>query len=225
MEKIILFGAGKIAEVAYNYLKEDSAFDVVAFTVDKEYIKENEFLGIPLVPFEEVENVYPPGQFKMFVMIGYHNLNKIRAEKCDQAKEKGYKLVSYISSKAQVAANVTIGENCFITEFNSIQPCCEIGDDVVMWPNNHLSHHSKIKDHNWITAGVIIAGCTTIGSFCFIGVNATIGNEIFIGDETLIGAGANITKSGEPKSVFITGNTEKFKLDSSMFLRFTKLHL
>ncbi len=223
MKKIILFGAGNVAEVAYHYLKEDSSFEVVAFALDKEYIKENEFLGLPLVPFEDVESIYPPNQFKMFVVIGFDNLNKTRAERCRQAKEKGYELVSYISSKANIASNVKIGENCFIAEFNSIQACSEIGDNVVLMSSNVINHHCKIKDHNWISAGVIIAGCTTIESYCFIGVNASIGNGISIGRETYISSGANITKSREQESVFIAANTPKFKLASPMFLKFTKM--
>ena len=223
MENIILFGAGKIAEVAFSYLQEDSNYKIVAFTINKEYIRDKLFLNLPLIPFEEIEKTYPPTKFKMLIMIGYHNLNKIRAEKYFHAKEKGYNLISYVSSKASIASDVLIGENCFITEFNSIQPYCEIGNDVVMWPNNHISHHCKIKDHNWITAGVSISGSTTIESFCFIGVNSGIGHEITIGDENLLGSGSNITKSTEPKSVFISANTPKFKLDSTMFLRFTKL--
>jgi len=223
MEKIILFGAGNVAEVAYHYLTEDSSYEVVAFTIDKAYIKEDEFIGIPLVPFEDIEQNYPPSMFKMMVVIGFDNLNKTRAERYNQAKEKGYELVSYISSKAYVASNVKIGENCFIAEFNSIQACSEIGDNVVLMSSNVINHHCKIKDHNWISAGVIIAGCTTIESYCFIGVNASIGNGISIGRETYISAGANITKSREQESVFIAANTPKFKLTSPMFLRFTKM--
>ena len=223
MCKIIVFGAGKIAKAAYHYLANDSHFEVSAFTVNKDYIKEDRFLELPIIPFEDIENHFSPDEYKMLVMIGYHNLNKIRAEKYKQAKDKGYQCISYISSKANISKNVVIGENSFICEFNSIQPYCKIGNNVVMWPNNHVSHHSVIKDHNWITAGVSISGSTTIESYCFIGVNTAIGHEIKIGSETLIGAGSIITKNVEPKSVYIAGDTPKYKLDSTTFLRFTKL--
>lgn len=223
MSKIVIFGAGKIAETAYHYLGNDSSYDIAGFTVDKEYIKNDSFLNLPLVPFENLEEHFPPAQFQMLVMIGYQNLNKIRAEKYREAKSRGYQFISYISSRCAIGRNVEIGENCFICEFNSIQPGVKIGNNVVIWPNNHVSHHSVINDHCWITAGVSISGSTTIEPYCFIGVNAAIGHEITIGSETLIGAGAIITKNVEPKSVYIAQDTPKYKLDSSTFMRFTKL--
>jgi acetyltransferase-like isoleucine patch superfamily enzyme len=70
---------------------------------------------------------------------------------------------------------------------------------------------------------VIISGSSVIEPYCFIGVNATIGHEITIGRESFIGAGALITKNVEPKSVYIAPATAKYRLDSEMFLRLTKM--
>ena len=223
MGKIVIFGAGKIAEVAYSYLTSDSPHEIAAFTIDESYMTKKELFGLPIVPFEELEKHCSPDKYKMLVIIGYHNLNKIRAKKYQQAKDKGYQLISYISTKSNIDKSVIIGENCFICEFNSIQAGCKIGNNVVMWPNNTVSHHCKINDHNWITAGVTISGVTTIESYCFIGVNTAIGHEITIGCETLIGAGSIITKNVEPNGVYIAGDTPKYKLDSATFLRLTKL--
>ena len=39
MGKVILFGIGQVASRAYWYLTHDSQHEVVAFTVDREYIK------------------------------------------------------------------------------------------------------------------------------------------------------------------------------------------
>jgi len=36
----------------------------------------------------------------MFLSISFVGINKLRAEKYDQAKAKGYQLINYVSSKA-----------------------------------------------------------------------------------------------------------------------------
>jgi hypothetical protein len=64
---------------------------------------------------------------------------------------------------------------------------------------------------------------TKISSNCFIGVNATIGYQIIIGEKNLIGARTLITKNTEPNSVFISQDTEKYRLDSNTFLKLTRL--
>lgn len=223
MSKLVIFGAGKIADEAYFYLTNDSPHEVVAFTVDAEHLSTDEKLGLPVIAFENVAREYPPGDFKMFVAVGYQELNKFRARKYEEAKAKGYELVSYISSRAANIGQVEVGDNCFVLEFVTIQPCAKIGNDVFLWSGNHVGHHANVGDHCYIAGNVVISGSTKIEPYCFVGVSATLGHEITIGAESFIGAGSLITKQVAPKSVFITPDTPKFRLDSSTFMRLTKM--
>jgi len=223
MSKVVIFGIGKIADEAYLYLTNDSAHDVVAFTVDRNFIDKDEMFGKPIVAFDEVEDLYPVEYNTMFVALGYQQLNKLRETKYNQAKEKGYKLISYVSSKAGNFGDIEIGDNCFILDNSTLQPCSKVGNNVVIWSNNIIGHHSVIEDHCYIAGHVSVAGHTTIGKHSFIGVNASIGHEIKIGKKNLVGAGSIITKSTEDESVFIVADTPKFRLNSETFLKMTKL--
>lgn len=223
MSKVVIFGSGKIADEAYFYLTNDSPHEVVAFTVDAEYVAAPEKLGLPVVAFEEVEGAYPPGEFEMFVAVGYQELNHLRARKYAEAKAKGYRLVSYVSSRASNVGGVEVGDNCFILEFATIQPCASVGNDVFIWSGNHIGHHASVGDHCYIAGNVVISGNTVVEPYCFVGVSATIGHEVRVGGESFIGAGSLVTKNVEPKSVYITPDTPKFRLDSAAFLRLTKM--
>ncbi|HYH84638.1 MAG TPA: acetyltransferase [Pyrinomonadaceae bacterium] len=223
MSKIVIFGAGKIADEAYFYLTNDSPHDVVAFTVDGEHLSAKEKLGLPVVAFEEIERTHPPGDFKMFVAVGYQELNKLRARKYEEAKARGYELVSYVSSRASNFGGVEVGDNCFVLEFVTIQPCARVGNDVFLWSGNHVGHHASVGDHCYIAGNVVISGSTVIEPYCFVGVSATIGHEITVGAESFVGAGSLITKNVAPKSVYVTPDTQKFRLDSDAFLRLTKM--
>ncbi len=217
-EKIVIVGDSPIAEIAFEYFKYDSSYEVVAFTVDKAFMRSDTLFNLPIVPFETVQEVYVPGEYKMFVGIGYAKLNRLRARFFRQAKEKGYSLVSYVSSRAFVWRNVEIGENCFIFENNVIQPFVKIGNNVTLWSGNHIGHHSVIKDHSFISSHVVVSGFTEIGEYCFLGVNATIANNVKVGKNCLIGAGAIIlrnTKEGE-----IYGSQMTSSRDITTFERF-----
>ena len=223
MSKIVIFGAGKIADEAYFYLTNDSPHEVVAFTVDGEHLSASEKLGLPVIAFENVARDYPPSEFKMFVAVGYQDQNAFRARKYEEAKARGYELISYVSSRASNFGGVEIGDNCFVLEFVTIQPCSTIGNNVFLWSGNHVGHHATVGDHCYIAGNVVISGNTKVEPYCFIGVSATLGHEITIGAESFIGAGSLITKRVEPKSVYITPDTPKFRLDSASFLRLTKM--
>ncbi len=200
-ERVILFGNGQIASVAYAYLTYDSEHEVVAFTVDRAYRDAPTLFDLPVVPFEEVQDHFPPDQCKMLVSISYRGVNRLRAEKYRAAKAKGYACISYVHSRAVTWPDLQLGENCFILEQNVIQPFVTIGDDVTLWSGNHIGHHTVIGDHCFIASQAVISGFVTVEPACFIGVNATIRDGIRIGAECVIGAGALILKDTAPKGV------------------------
>ena len=212
---LVIFGLGEIAELAYSYFTNDSDYDVVAFTVDSSYLNDNTFQNLPVVPFEDICNHYPPQSYYLFVAIGYSKLNSIRKEKFLYAKSKGYNLPSYISSKATVLNDNNFGENCFILEDNTVQPFVRIGDNVILWSGNHIGHHSSIHDHTFLASHVVVSGGVEIGEQCFIGVNATLRDYINIGDRCVIGAGALLLANAEADGVYIGQATERSRVPSN----------
>jgi sugar O-acyltransferase (sialic acid O-acetyltransferase NeuD family) len=200
--RVVLFGVGAIAELAHFYLTNDSPHEVVAFTVDGEYISSDTFHDLPVAPFETVDEAFPPGEHAMFLPISFKRMNHLRADKLAHAKERGYEVISYVSSKATTFADFECGENCFILEDNTIQPFVKIGRNVILWSGNHVGHHTTIGDHVMVTSQVVISGGCTIEPNCFFGVNATIRDETVIGRETLVGAGVTILHDTQPFSVY-----------------------
>lgn len=208
MSKVIIFGLLDTAELAHYYLEKDSEHEVVAFTVSKKYLKENTFRGLPVVAFEDLENIYPPKEFYLFAPMTAKQMNQLREKIYLEGKEKGYQFISYISSKATIFDN-EIGENCFILEDNTIQPFTKIGNNVVLWSGNHIGHHGVIKDHVFFTSHVVMSGHCIIESHCFFGVNATIRDYSNIAKGTLLAMGASLTKQNTDEWGVYVGNPAK----------------
>ncbi len=223
MSRIVIFGTEKLAELAHFYFTHDSEHDVVAFTVDQAYIGEGEFCGLPVVPFENVVELYPPDEFKMFVALGYKKLNSIRSQKYFESKSKGYELVSYISTKATHWGDTDIGDNCIIMENQVIQPFVRIGNNVVIWSGNHFGHNVVIGDHVFIASHVVMSGGVEIGDHSFIGVNVSIRDQVKIGRECIIGAGAVMLNDADDREVYIAEPTELYRLDSEAFERMMEI--
>jgi sugar O-acyltransferase (sialic acid O-acetyltransferase NeuD family) len=214
MAKVVIFGVGQIAEIAHFYLTNDSEHEVVAFTVDKEFLNSDNFHNLPVVAYEDLLEKYSPNEYKMFIPISYKKVNKLRAEKFTDVKAKGYQCISYISSKATYY-NTSIGENCFIFENNVIQPFSKIGDNCILWSGNHIGHHTTIEDHCFLASHVVVSGSVTVGEYSFIGVNATIRDNVKIGKENVIGAGSLILADTQDRGVYSVGGTEVSKVPSN----------
>lgn len=214
MKKLIIFGLGEQAEMAYYYFTNDSNYTVVAFTVDKKYIDKESFFNLPIIPSDHILEKFPTDKHDIFIAIGYNKLNQIREKKYLECKEKGYTIASYISSKASIFTD-KIGENCFILEDNTIQPYVSIGENVTLWSGNHIGHHSVIKNNCFITSHVVISGGVIVGENTFIGVNATLRDHITIGKFNVIGAGALILSDTEDNKVYMQKATEASRVPSN----------
>jgi sugar O-acyltransferase (sialic acid O-acetyltransferase NeuD family) len=201
--EVVLFGTGTVAEVIHYYLTHDSDYEVVAFTVDKEYRQNECKFDLPVVAFEDVQERYPPDEFDMFVAVAYSEMNKTRESKYKEAKDKGYDLISYVCSESMVWENVEIGDNCFIFENQTVQPFVEIGDNVILWSGNHIGHHSKIHDHCFVSSHVVVSGHVEIEPYCFLGVNSTISDGVTVAEGCLIGANALILNDTEEEQVYL----------------------
>lgn len=201
-EKVIIFGTGDFAEVVFSYLENDDNYQVVAFTINEEYKKDDMKFDLPIVSFEQIENEFSPSKYKMFIAIAYSDHNRNRARIYQEAKKKKYVLISYIHPKAIVSKDITIGDNCFVFEANVIQPFVKIGNNVIIWSGNHIGHHSTIGDHCFIASHVVVSGLVEIDDYCFIGVNATIREAIKIPRNCIIGANALIIKNPVENGVY-----------------------
>ncbi|WP_027284316.1 acetyltransferase [Rubritepida flocculans] len=215
MKDLVIFGAGDIAQLAHVYFTQDSPRRVAAFTVDAAYRQAESFMGLPLVPFEELPARFPPDRYDAFVALSYAKLNRLRAEKCAALRALGYRLASYVSSRATVFGDLTAGDNAFILEDNTIQPFVRIGDNVTLWSGNHIGHHSVIEDDVFIASHVVVSGGVRIGQGCFIGVNATLRDHITLGPRCVVGAGALLLADAEAEGVYMGQATERARVPSS----------
>ncbi|RFN60040.1 acetyltransferase [Marixanthomonas ophiurae] len=219
MNKVVIFGIQDFAELAHYYLENDSAYKVAAFCVDQKYLPETKkFKGLPVIAFEEVDTEYPPDQYNFFAPLSPTKMNGLREAVYKKIKEKGYQMISYVSSKATVFDN-EIGDNCFILEDNTLQPFTKIGNNVVLWSGNHIGHHCEIKDNVLFTSHVVLSGHCVVEANCFFGVNATIRDGITLAEGTLVAMAASITKDTDAWSVYVGNPAKKLEGKNSLDIK------
>lgn len=223
MKPVVIFGTGIISEVVEHYLGNVGGREIAAFCIDARYMKESEHHGKPVCAFEEVQDIYPPDRFEMFVALGYQDVNRARKRKCEEAVAKGYRLASFVHPSASNTAGCEIGQNSLVLENCVIGPFCKIGWNTFLWGNNTIGHHSTIGDHCFLVSHANTCGCVIVAERSFLGANATIGHALTVGAGSFIGANALVTSEVEPNSVHIVAQTPKFRLDAETFWRIAKM--
>lgn len=171
------------------YFSENSPYQVVAFTVDKEFLEENSFCGKPVMAFEHIEVEYPPKLYKMFVAVGYKKMSA-RKLMFDKAKTKEYSLVNYISPQAIIHNDLQLGENNVIMTNVNIEPFSAIGDNNIIWSDTLLCHDLTLGNHNYFAPKCVISGNVTIENLCFFGSGVILIDHLTVANETYLRAGA-----------------------------------
>lgn len=218
--KVIIAGINELSTVLHRSLKKEGIHEVCAFTVDKQYIKEDTIEGLPVIDFEELSSHYKMDEYEIALTLGYKKMNDVRKSFYGRCKEKGYRLFTYISPSAIVYSD-DIGEGSLIYPGAYVGPYVKLGHANIVHMMVCISHHINIGDFNFFAGGSMIGGDVAIGSNCFIGMQNTIKNGISIGDRVLVGAKNFISHDLESGYAY-TGNedVDNKKIKSDLMCKF-----
>jgi sugar O-acyltransferase (sialic acid O-acetyltransferase NeuD family) len=220
---VVLFGTGRGADTAFRYLTRDSAHEICAFTVDRQFLQQPTFHGRPVVEYESVTSRFPPDEYQMFVLLGFQGMNRVRADKYLDAKRKGYQFISYINSRRYSVEELKVGENCFILDGQSFNLDVAIGDNVTMWSANHIGDRTVIGNHVWISSHVTLSGDVVVGDYCFIGVNSCVSNNVTLAPRTFVGANVLISQNTVEGGVYVAPPPKQVPMASDRFLSMLKI--
>lgn len=216
--KLILFGNSELAKIISIYF-EESGKSVDAHIVDGSFKKTDIFNGKPLYSTEYFLDNFSNENVELFICIGDIKINKLREEKYNFFKSKGFKFVSLIHKHAIIGKNVKLGEHLLVLEGNNIQHNAEVGNNSFLWSSNHIGHSSIIGKNVFISSNVTISGCTSIGDNSFLGVGSTFANNIKIGRFNYFSNGCNITTNTKDNQIYKSQKPTLLKVKSNEFFK------
>lgn len=220
MKKVLLAGNAITANILYEYLRQDDRYQIVALTVDDEFVHTDGIVGVASIPLSQVQNEYGPEQVEIIMAMGYSNINRSRESMFYRLKELGYTIESYVHPHARIYTQYPLGEGCIVLPGAVIEPHVQLASNSMVWANVTLAHHSVIAEHCWIASGAVVSGGAFIKRNTFIGVNATIVNEVIVDEYCIIGAGALITKNTKASSVHLARSGEELRYSAQDYVKF-----
>ncbi|GAA4373534.1 acetyltransferase [Hymenobacter koreensis] len=217
--RIIIFGIGSQAELAYYLFTHDSPHEVVGFCLDRAFLPADmtTFCHLPVVAAEDLSELFPASTHQLHIALGRNNA---RAAASARMQDQGYQCASYVCSKAQVWKDLVLGKNAFVDQGTRIHPFVTIGDNAVL-VGASIGHHATVG-HNVLASLAYIGAKSTIGDGCYLGMNCVIREGIRLGKNNIIGAGACITEDTEDNAVFSAPRSRKRTVDPARVAFFRK---
>ncbi len=192
--KLIIIGDSVFAQLAYEFFTYDSRYEVVAFAVERDYLKRDSLGSLPVVAFEDLERFYPPANYSFFAAIVFTSFNQLRTRLYLEAKTRGYRPASYVGSKAQVHPTAALGEHCFVCEATVVHPSAVVGSNVVLWSGTLVGNHAVIGNNCFTLPHAVIGEFAQIGENCIIGPNASVGANVGVGNDCWVEAAQLVTE-------------------------------
>jgi len=199
---VVIFGVGLTARMAAYVLAHDSPHRPVAFTVHERFVTKAEFAGLPVRRFEDLERAHPPERFALLAPLGWTRMGELRAGVLREGKRKGYRLITYVSSRAMTWPGFVAGENCMVYDGVIVEPFARIGENCIIRAGATLSHDVELGDHCFVAPRASIGGRVEIGANCVIGANSTISSGVRIAPRCFIAAGAVVTADTQPDGIY-----------------------
>jgi hypothetical protein len=86
LKKVVIYGNGSVASATYFMLVHDSPYQICAFTVDYDFIKDDSMFDLPVVPFDLVDQISLE-EYNMHIAVGHVRVNRIRAQNIIRPKK------------------------------------------------------------------------------------------------------------------------------------------
>lgn len=201
-KRLIIFGQKALARLVRGYFENDSPYVVAAFTADSDWIESRTVDGLPVIPYENLAELYTPGEVDVFVGASYGRMNATRAMLVERMRAAGWPLASYISSKAACWAK-SIGDHVLISDMVAIQPMVEIGHNVLIGPNCTIGHDAVLGDNCFLAPNVVVGSGSRIGRNCVLGTMSMTATDADIGERCFIGSGCRLFTNAQDGSLFL----------------------
>lgn len=182
MKKLVIIGAGGHGKVCAEIAHTMHIWEEILF-LDDEYPNKKKCLD-----FQIVGKINDYKNFKnldFFVAIGN---NEVRKNITELLEKDFLNIVKLVHPSASISKYCKIGRGTSVHQYVVINTEVTIGRGCIVNTSSIVDHESLISDFVHISPGVNLAGRTVVGSGSWIGIGATVINNVSVSENVIIGA-------------------------------------
>ncbi len=200
MKRVIIIGAGGHGKVVADIVK-CCGDEAVGFLDDK---------SLDAIPqFNVIGTIQDIGCFDdvwYFPAIGNASIRESIF-----ARHPNVRWYTAIHPTSVVADDITIGHGTCVMANAVVNPGTKIGIGCIINTASTVDHDCTIYDFVHLSPGVHISGTVTVGKNTWIGIGASVVNNVSICDSCIIGAGAIVINDIEYAGTYIGVPAKKYE--------------
>ncbi len=199
--ELVIIGAGGHGRVVLDILKQLEGHKPVGFLDNNPRLHGRRIDGLPVLgDMRQLPKLHDGGVRRGIVAIGD---NGVRRAISEILLRENFEIINAIHPSARLATSASIGQGVTIAAGALVCAHCQIGDYVILNTGCIVDHESMIGTCAHICPGVRLAGHTTVEAGAFVGIGATVIQNIRIGFEAVVGAGAVVINDVDPMTTVV----------------------
>jgi sugar O-acyltransferase (sialic acid O-acetyltransferase NeuD family) len=197
--QVLILGNQIFAEEVADLVEETPGLELAGFVenLDPERCK-GRLLGKPVHWVTELRSVEPT--YHLLCGIGTTHRRRF----VDEVKLYSLPFATLVHPSARLSRTSQVGEGSILSVNTIIAAQTSLGCHTVVNRAATIGHHTMVGDYVTIAPGANIAGKCVIESGCYIAAGAIIIDRVRIGENSVVGAGAVVTKD-VPAGVQVVG--------------------
>lgn len=200
MSALGILGGGHFADLIIDLAGNCASYSKVLCFDDKMPADGRKFFG----PISQVEQFLESGEIQdLSIAVGYRHFG-LREQLFERYKSYA-NFPSFIHPSCFVSKRAEVGKGVCVFSMCNVETESLLEDNVTVFNQTSVTHGARICSGSFLSVKVALAGRVTVGKRVFIGVNATVVNDVVIGDDSVVCAGTLLTKS-IPSSSCVIGN-------------------
>jgi sugar O-acyltransferase (sialic acid O-acetyltransferase NeuD family) len=194
MRKIAMIGSGQLSERLAHYFDSTGFGETVGMFDDSE--PEGKLKnGFPVLgDIDAVPEFFKKRAFdEVAIAVGYRHL-RFRHSVYEFLKSHRIPLATFIHPSSHVEKTASVGEGAIVLVRCVLDMNCRLAENVFMSSMGFASHDVLVGAHTYLGPGINLAGGTTVGQRCFLGIGTTTIDGIEIGSDVQSAAGAVVIR-------------------------------
>jgi sugar O-acyltransferase (sialic acid O-acetyltransferase NeuD family) len=196
-DKLLIIGAGGHGRVVADIAKKLNRYSYIAFLDDDQSLKSR--IGIEVIGCSDDISNYI-SEYDIFVAIGKNDIREKFQSKLEGLEAT---IPVLIHPNAVIGENVKINEGTVVMAGVIINCGSTIGKGCIINTSASIDHDDILEDFIHISPGAHLAGTVKIGTGSWIGIGATVSNNLSIISNCIIGAGAVVIKDIKETGIYI----------------------
>lgn len=188
-KKLIIYGASGHGKVTADIARLNGYEEIVFYDDDPN----KKVVG----QYKVIHDFHDYEDHDLFIAIGD---NTTREETSSRMNRD---IVTLIHPTAVIGEEVKIGHGVVIMAKAVINSGSVIGDGVIVNTCASIDHDNRIEDYAHISVNAHTAGTVTVGRRSFVGMSASIINNVSICDDAVIAAGAVVIEDIREAGTYI----------------------